>query len=59
MTEKLLNVEVRNLYSSPDNVRNAMKMRNAYKNLVGKPEGRDNLQGFGVDRIILKRVLKT
>jgi hypothetical protein len=33
------------------------EMRNAYKILVEKPEGRRPLGGLGVDRIILKRIL--
>jgi len=66
---RLRNVELHNLYASPNIIRviksrrmswaghvaRIGEMRNAYKMLVGKPEGKRPLGNVGVDkRIILK-----
>jgi hypothetical protein len=67
---KLHNEELHNLYASPNVIRviksRGMKwaglvacmreMRNAYKIMVGKVEGRDHSEELGIDRIILERI---
>jgi hypothetical protein len=41
------------------NINTNAKLRNAHKILVGKPEGRDNLEDLDVDgRIVLKCILQ-
>jgi hypothetical protein len=70
---RLHNEELHNLYASPNiirviksgkrrwavNVARTIEMKNSYKILVRKSEGRDNAEALGVDgRIILKLILE-
>jgi hypothetical protein len=70
---RLHNEELHNLYTSPNIIRviksERMKwarhiarmgeVRNAYKMLVRKPEGRDHLEDLGMDGRILEWILGT